>query len=119
MEYNSGSGNAELTWLGQMGLLIRIGNTTVCVDYFASPVEDRLVPPPVKADELTGIDAFLGTHNHLDHIDHEAWKVWAKTNPEAKFIFPKAFMDEILEDGVDPDNAIGINDGESVSNNTV
>ena len=70
----------ELTWLGQMGLLIRMGDTMICVDYFATPTEDRLIAPPVKADELVGIDAFLGTHNHLDHIDHEAWKIWAKTS---------------------------------------
>ena len=110
-----GSGTAELTWLGQMGLLIKVGDTTVCVDYFATPTEDRLVVPPVKADELTGVDAFLGTHNHLDHIDHEAWKIWAKTNPGAKFIFPREHMSEVLADGVDPGNAIGLNDGESVT----
>ena len=46
-----GSGTAELTWLGQMGLLIKVSDTTVCVDYFATPTEDRLVAPPVKADE--------------------------------------------------------------------
>lgn len=109
------SGTAELTWLGQMGFLIKMGDTTICVDYFATPTEDRLIAPPVKADELVGIDAFLGTHNHLDHIDHEAWKVWAKTNPDAKFIFPREHMSEVLADGVNPDNAVGLNDGESVT----
>ncbi|MCR5406617.1 MAG: MBL fold metallo-hydrolase, partial [Lachnospiraceae bacterium] len=49
-----------------------------------------------------------------DHIDHEAWKIWAKTNPDAKFVFPAAHMDKIVADGVDVHNAVGLNDGESV-----
>ncbi len=50
---------------------------------------------PTPARELKDVDVFLGTHDHLDHIDHEAWKIWAKTNPNAKFIFPAAheFLD--------------------------
>ena len=71
----------RLSWLGQMGLLIKAGDETLCIDYFASNIEGRLVPPPVLAEELNGITAFLGTHNHIDHIDHDAWKIWAKTNP--------------------------------------
>ena len=106
---------AELRWLGQMGLMIRIGSTTVCVDYFAMPDESRQTPVPVLAEELTGIDAFIGTHDHLDHIDHVSWKIWAKTNPNAKFVFPRMHKDSVLEDGVKPENAIGLNDGEKIT----
>lgn len=102
-----------LTWLGQMGLLIRTGSTTVCIDYFASPMEGRLIDPPVPAGEFKGVDAFLGTHDHVDHIDHDAWKIWAKTNPDAKFIFPAKHMESVLTDGIEKDRAIGLNDGES------
>ena len=68
----------ELTWLGQMGFILKTKTTTICIDYFATPMDERLVPPPIEAEKLTGIDAFLGTHDHLDHIDHNAWKTWAK-----------------------------------------
>ncbi len=98
-----------------MGLLIDTGNTRICIDYFASTIDGRLTPPPFPADALTGIDMFIGTHDHIDHIDHEAWKIWAKTNPEAVFIFPKAHMDSILEDGISGEKAIGLNDGGSYS----
>ena len=103
----------DLYWLGQMGLLIDTGNTKICVDYFASIIEGRQTPPPFQADALTGIDMFIGTHDHIDHIDHDAWKIWAKTNPAAKFVFPRANMDSVLEDGVSVDNAIGLNDGDT------
>ena len=104
----------DVTWLGQMGFIIKTGNTTICIDYFASPDEARQTPVPVAAKELTGVDAFLGTHDHLDHIDHEAWKIWAKTNPAAKFVFPAAHFEKVIADGVDKNNAVGLTDGDSV-----
>ncbi|MCR4866866.1 MAG: MBL fold metallo-hydrolase [Lachnospiraceae bacterium] len=108
------SNRAELTWLGQMGFLIRIGNITLCIDYFASPDKDRKIKPPIDVSKLTGIDAFIGTHDHMDHIDHEAWKIWAKTNPDAVFIFPRKVMNEVLADGIDEKRACGLNDSESI-----
>ncbi len=104
----------KITWLGQMGLLIKSDNTTLCIDYYAYPDKSRRTLPPIPAEELTGVDAFLGTHDHLDHIDHDSWKIWAKTNPEAKFVFPSAHFKQVLADGVTNDNAVGLNAGESV-----
>ena len=106
-------GKISLTWLGQMGLLIKTDSTSLCVDYFASPMEGRLIAPPVPAGGLKGIDAFVGTHDHIDHIDHDAWKIWAKNKPDAKFIFPRKHMESVLKDGIAKENAIGLNDGES------
>ncbi len=102
-------------WLGQMGLLLNIGKTTVCIDYFASDIDSRMTPVPIDAHSLIDVDIFIGSHDHLDHIDHDAWKIWAKNNPKAKFVFPRMHMPAVLEDGVDIDNAIGLNDGESVT----
>lgn len=104
----------ELTWLGQMGFILKTKTTTICIDYFATPMDERLVPPPIEAEKLTGIDAFIGTHDHLDHIDHNAWKTWAKVNPAAKFICPGAVSDSVLADGISNERLIGLNDGESV-----
>ena len=107
-------GKVSLNWLGQMGFLIETDNIRLCIDYFASPDDLRQTPVPIPTGELKDVDVFLGTHDHLDHIDHEAWKIWAKTNPDAKFVFPAAHMDKIVTDGVDVHNAVGLNDGESV-----
>lgn len=104
----------EIMWLGQMGLMIKSDEATICIDYYATPDSSRRTPPPIPAEELSGINCFLGTHDHLDHIDHEAWKIWAKTNPDAKFVFPRKHLDKILADGVNEQNAIGLNDGEAV-----
>jgi len=108
------AGSAVLWWLGQMGLLVKMGNTVLCIDYFATPYPGRQTEPPVPAGEMEGIDLFLGTHNHLDHIDHPAWKTWAKSCPGAKFVFPEIHRGEILEDGIAPEKCIGMNDGDCV-----
>ncbi len=105
--------SVTLKWLGQMGLMLTAGDTTILIDYFASDDPGRQVKPPIPAGDLTGVDAFLGTHDHLDHIDHEAWKIWAQNNPEARFVFPRAHMDAVLSDGVREACAIGLDDGES------
>ncbi len=105
---------AELYWLGQMGLMIKSKESRICIDFFASPTAERRVAPPLATEDLSDVDAFLGTHNHLDHIDHEAWKIWAQAHPNAKFIFAEAHRKAVLADGVAPENAIGLNDGESV-----
>jgi L-ascorbate metabolism protein UlaG (beta-lactamase superfamily) len=108
------AGNVSLKWLGQMGFLIETDNIRICIDYYSSPDDQRKTPVPIATGELRDVDVFLGTHDHLDHIDHEAWKIWAKTNPDAKFVFPAAHKDKIAADGVNMHNAIGLNDGESV-----
>lgn len=114
MDKMNGVKGVKLRWLGQMGFMIKSDEMTLCIDYYGSPDDQRQTPPPIPVNELQGVDVFLGTHDHLDHIDHEAWKIWSRTNPNAKFIFPAAHMDKVLADGVVEDNAVGLNAGESI-----
>ena len=102
-------------WLGQMGLLIKLGETVLCIDHFASPAEGRTAPPPIPACDMEGVDVFLGTHDHLDHIDHEAWRIWAKRLPNALFLAPRAHRESLLLDGIREERLLLLNDGESVS----
>ena len=106
-------GTAVLWWLGQMGLMVRLGNTVLCIDYFASLRPERQVEPPVPAERMRGVDAFLGSHNHDDHMDHPAWRVWAKTCPEARFVFPALHAADVLSDGIGEERCLGLNEGKS------
>lgn len=108
------NGTVAIWWLGQMGLIVKSGSTLIVIDYYATPSQIRQVEPPIPAKELVGVDAFLGTHNHIDHIDHPSWRIWAETNPEAKFIFPRAHKRAVANDGIADRNAVGLNAGESV-----
>ena len=107
-------GTAALWWLGQMGLWVKMGETVLSIDYFADPRPGRQTPDWIPAVEVTGIDLFLGTHNHDDHIDHPSWRIWAKTCPEAKFVFPKLHAAEITADGISEDRQLGLTDGACV-----
>ena len=111
---NAAKGCPAITWLGQMGLRVEIGETTILVDYFASDLEGRHIPAPIPTDEVRGVDAFLGTHDHIDHIDHGAWRVWAKTCPGAKFVFPSVHRQSALDDGVAEAQLLPIDAGGSV-----
>ncbi|MBQ7488877.1 MAG: MBL fold metallo-hydrolase [Clostridia bacterium] len=84
-----------------MGFFIKMGDTVLSVDYYASDRDTRLVKAPIPASEVHGIDIFLGTHNHLDHIDHASWQIWANTCPDAVFVFPGLHVSAILADGID------------------
>ena len=53
------NGTVAMWWLGQMGLIIKSGSTMIVIDYFAAPSPIRQVTPPIPAEELTGVDAFL------------------------------------------------------------
>ncbi len=104
----------KIKWLGQMGLLIKSGDTKMYIDYYATQDAARQTPPPIPAQELKDADIIMGTHDHLDHIDHEAWKIWAKNIPDAKFVFPIMHRDSVLADGIAPENAMGINAGDTL-----
>ncbi len=105
---------ASIIWLGQMGLRIRMGETTILVDYFASDLPGRRVSVPVPVGEVKGIDGFVGTHNHADHIDHEAWRSWASICRDAKFVFPSIHRQSILDDGILEERQLPIDAGQSV-----
>ena len=44
-------GTAMVWWLGQMGLMIKLGDTVLCADYFASETPGRRIAPPIPAEE--------------------------------------------------------------------
>ena len=108
------SNKLSITWLGQMGLRISLNGTTIMIDYFASECPGRRVTPPIPAEAVRGVDAFLGTHNHLDHIDHDAWRIWARNCPDARFVFPSVHRQAVLDDGIPGKRLLDIDAGQSV-----
>ena len=106
-------GTAALWWLGQMGLIVKMGKIVLAVDYYATADPARQVAPPIPVDEVEGVDVFLGSHNHRDHIDHDAWRVWAARVPRSRFVFPAAHLQSVLDDGVARDRCVGLTDGQS------
>ena len=105
----------RLTWLGQAGFLIESGSgadaVRVVVDPYLSDslyekyrekkfTHKRMVPPPLKPEELTGIDFVLCTHGHTDHMDPGSLPGLAEANPACIFICPASEKAKALERGV-------------------
>ena len=71
--------NFKIRWIGQSGYILSDENTTIYLDPYLSDCvnrvagRERMVPAPVSAQDIKA-DAFICTHNHLDHTDPETLK---------------------------------------------
>jgi L-ascorbate 6-phosphate lactonase len=92
-------GSYAFWWLGQLGYAIKLGDAVIYIDAFLSPHKARQIEPLLSARDLVGADLILGTHDHMDHIDHPVWETLAKLDPNAVFVAPAPFAEE-LQDGL-------------------
>jgi L-ascorbate 6-phosphate lactonase len=84
-------------WLGQSGVVVTSGDTTVVIDpYLTDSVGDqfgselrRLVPIPVPPPLLAPVTAVVVTHEHLDHLDPGTLAPMAAANPSCTFYCPR------------------------------
>jgi L-ascorbate metabolism protein UlaG (beta-lactamase superfamily) len=99
------SGDVALYWLGQSGFVIRAGTYRIVIDPYLSDslaekyrgsrfAHQRMMPPPLMPRDLTPVDLVLCTHHHGDHMDPQTLQPLARANPDARFVVPKARMDE-------------------------
>ena len=107
-------GEIAFVHLGQLGFLLRIGRAVAGCDLFLSPLEGRLVPPQLVAEDVVGIDFFFGSHDHADHIDRPLWYALARLGTKARFLVPSAVRNSVVEDtGLKPVQVIGMDDGDT------
>lgn len=115
-----------LWWLGQAGFAIRFRELLILIDPYLSDFlankyqgtdkpQDRLIPPPIRADELKNVTAVFCTHRHSDHMDPESLPIIAKNNPTAWFILPRAEKDHALRLGIPEPQIRFVNAGEEFS----
>jgi L-ascorbate metabolism protein UlaG (beta-lactamase superfamily) len=120
-----GPGEVLLWWLGQAGFAFRCGHVFGMIDPYLSDhlaakyrgtdkPHDRLMPGPVKADDVRGLDVVLCSHAHSDHMDPEALSILARNNPECCFLVPAAEMARAAEVGVPEDRLRPVNAGDTV-----
>ncbi len=116
----------SLWWLGQAGFAVRCGGSLVLVDPYLSdylarhgepggPAPVRLMPPPVRLEDLPPVDAVLCSHAHGDHMDPETLTVVAQRSPRCRFLLPRAERAAALDMGVPPERIEGMADGDTVA----
>lgn len=106
-----GPGQAGYWWLGQHSFVVKLGKTVLYIDPFLTPMDARQVPPLLTPAELTNAAAILGSHDHGDHIDRDAWPALAASS-DAPFIVPMLLREKIIKElGLPANRVLGVDEG--------
>lgn len=107
-------GTAHLYWLGQAGFALRSHNRLLLIDpYLSNALAEkykdalfkhrRMIPPPIRPDELRGVHLLLATHGHSDHLDPGVVGAIMALNPDCVLVCPRAAREAALARGADRD----------------
>ena len=109
-------GGVSLFWLGQAGFVLVARGRVVVIDPYLSDSlaekyrgstypHERMMPVPIRPQDLPRLDAVLLTHRHSDHMDPGTLPALAQSFPEAVFVFPEAERTEATRrSGLAPDS---------------
>lgn len=112
-------------WLGQAGFLFQLSGRRIVIDpYLSNALEEkyrgsrfphrRMTPPPVRPEELHGIDWVLCTHQHTDHMDAQTLVPIHNRNADCRFLVPRAWKDKVVAMGIAHDRVYTIDADESI-----
>jgi L-ascorbate metabolism protein UlaG (beta-lactamase superfamily) len=110
-------------WLGQAGFALSWGGFRMMVDpYLSEPraresagrstPHGRMMPPPIQAEAVRGLDLAICSHAHVDHMDPDTLPALAAHNPACRFIVPAATVRAAVERGVRADRLLPMDDGD-------
>ncbi|MCR9120777.1 MAG: MBL fold metallo-hydrolase [Phyllobacteriaceae bacterium] len=114
----------RLYWLGQAGFVIDGGRRRVVIDPYLSDSlamkyrgqpfpHTRMMPAPVKPDDIGHVDLVLATHAHTDHLDPGTLPALMSTNPGAMLLAPAAVEAMALErGGIGSNRLVGVDAGD-------
>jgi L-ascorbate metabolism protein UlaG (beta-lactamase superfamily) len=116
---------AALHWLGQAGFALRWNGRLILIDPYLSDSlakkyagkefpHRRMIPPPVRPEEMRGVEAVLCTHRHGDHMDPGTLPAIAAASPECRVIVPRAELEHALSLGIRKDRLLGMAAGQSL-----
>lgn len=89
-------------WIGHSTVLLRVNGMHILTDPIfgaASFLFPRIMPPGLDARWLPKIDLVLISHNHRDHLDHNAIKLLVARNPRTQFLVPMGDRQKLFDLG--------------------
>lgn len=87
-------------WFGQASFVVKGAGVTIYLDPYLNPSPRRIVPPPLRPEQVTNADFILCTHDHGDHIDPTALPGIATASPQAKILVPGVARDKLVGLGI-------------------
>jgi L-ascorbate 6-phosphate lactonase len=93
-------GALGIWWIGQSSFIVRGSGVTIYLDPYLNPTHRRIVPPPLRPEQVTNADLVLCTHDHGDHIDPTALPGIAAASPHAKILIPGVARDKVVGMGI-------------------
>jgi L-ascorbate 6-phosphate lactonase len=115
--YRVPAGTVALWWLGQNGWVLKspAGKLITIDPYLTNACKavgarvginmDRLIPPPLTPRDLAGVDAYVMTHGHEDHLDPQTLLPYRAAGGLGPFVAPPETCDKLRKLGV-PDSEI-------------
>lgn len=104
--------NTTLTWLGQLGFAVQVGDQITLLDPWLTghPADPR---GPVDAEATArGVHSILVSHEHEDHFDRDFISLAARQNPGLRVVLPQEISAEARA-LIGADKVIGAAPGES------
>lgn len=98
----------EIRWLGQAGFVIDIDGLRLVIDPYLSDSlaekyrgtarpHERMMPPPIRPEEIVHVDLVLCTHAHTDHMDAGTLPQLLSANPSARLVASRAVAAQARE----------------------
>lgn len=117
----------SITWLASAGFLINIRGTIILIDpvlmtkpdheYISEAGLKMSIPYPIKATDISKVDAVLYTHPDNDHLGHDTAQILAKLNP--RFIGPHTVFNRLAQIGISPKNIETYRTGDIIKINDI
>jgi len=100
--------NVPLQLLGQSGCRFEHNGSVIYMDpYLSNSVQEldsadlnRLIPVPLRPEEVADADWILITHDHIDHCDPYTLPIIAQASPSCSFIGPPPVLNKLQEWGI-------------------
>lgn len=113
-----------IRYLGQEGFLLKWDNISICFDlYLSDSVKEitgtgaRNYDPPIKAGEISDVDYYFISHDHLDHLDPYTISELTKKSLDTIFVCPSPYLNKLLELGIKKENIVPVNANKQIELN--
>lgn len=118
--YSVPANSFAIWWLGQASFLIKsAGGTVLAYDpYLTNSCKalgeqvginmDRMVPPPLPPEGIAGVDGYVLTHSHQDHLDPETLAGYRAAGGQGPYIAPGETVDMLIDLGVPAEQTVMI-----------